>query len=136
MRSRLIGTLISITHLSKDGQRLSNNVLITRCYFLNQYRTRYVQALCVSASFLTNLVCKLCPTSWAREHQPKNMVYAPHWYDLNALFAKAFGDFTVNVQGISRVSSSIRLRNIVLILGLIGHVSSESLPLGTEGSSG
>ena len=24
-------------------------------------------------------------------------------YDLNALFAKAFGDFTVNVQGLSRV---------------------------------
>lgn len=32
------------------------------------------------------------------------MVYTPHWYDLNALFNKAFGDFTVNVQGLSRVS--------------------------------
>lgn len=31
------------------------------------------------------------------------MVYAPHWYDLNALFTKAFGDFSVNVQGLSRV---------------------------------
>ena len=49
------------------------------------------------------------------------MVYAPHWYvllhagrskqltclpgryDLNALFTKSFGDFTVNVQGLSRV---------------------------------
>ena len=26
-------------------------------------------------------------------------------YDLNALFMKAFGDFTVNVQGLSRVFS-------------------------------
>jgi hypothetical protein len=30
------------------------------------------------------------------------MVYAPHWYDLNSLFNKAFGDLTVNVQGLSR----------------------------------
>ncbi|KAJ8083493.1 hypothetical protein PM082_009367 [Marasmius tenuissimus] len=30
------------------------------------------------------------------------MVYAPHWYDLKALFEKAFGDFSVNVQGLSR----------------------------------
>ncbi|KAK0458583.1 glycoside hydrolase [Desarmillaria tabescens] len=36
------------------------------------------------------------------EKQLSNMVYAPHWYDLNALFSKAFGDFTVNVQGLSR----------------------------------
>jgi hypothetical protein len=33
------------------------------------------------------------------------MVFSPHWYDLRALFDKAFGDFTVNVQGLSRVSS-------------------------------
>ncbi|KIY42944.1 glycoside hydrolase family 5 protein [Fistulina hepatica ATCC 64428] len=36
------------------------------------------------------------------EYRPRNMVYAPHWYDLNALFSKAFGDFSVNVQGLSR----------------------------------
>ena len=30
------------------------------------------------------------------------MVYAPHWYDLNTLFSGEFGDFTVNVQGLSR----------------------------------
>jgi hypothetical protein len=30
------------------------------------------------------------------------MVYAPHWYDLKGLFEKAFGNFTVNVQGLSR----------------------------------
>ncbi|KAF8750382.1 Cellulase (glycosyl hydrolase family 5) [Rhizoctonia solani] len=31
-----------------------------------------------------------------------NMVFAPHWYDLNALFSKAFGSMSVNVQGLSR----------------------------------
>lgn len=30
------------------------------------------------------------------------MIYAPHWYDLKGLFDKAFSDFTVNVQGLSR----------------------------------
>ncbi|KAI1792651.1 glycoside hydrolase family 5 protein [Ganoderma leucocontextum] len=44
---------------------------------------------------------EFCPKSW-RPHRPANMVYAPHWYDLNALFLKAFGDFSVNVQGLSR----------------------------------
>lgn len=32
-------------------------------------------------------------------------------YDLNALFSKAFGDFTVNVQGLSRVCC-LRPQNI------------------------
>ncbi|OCF33707.1 cytoplasmic protein [Kwoniella heveanensis BCC8398] len=42
-----------------------------------------------------------CP-EWDEEDRPKNMVYAPHWYDLNALFKKQFGFMTVNVQGLSR----------------------------------
>ncbi|KAK1234221.1 hypothetical protein PQX77_002572 [Marasmius sp. AFHP31] len=45
---------------------------------------------------------EFCPSSFTPEHQPSNMVYAPHWYDLKALFEKAFGDFSVNVQGLSR----------------------------------
>ncbi|KNZ71680.1 hypothetical protein J132_07592 [Termitomyces sp. J132] len=45
---------------------------------------------------------EFCPTSWTPDHRVPNMAYAPHWYDLNALFAKAFGEFTVNVQGLSR----------------------------------
>ncbi|KAK7052960.1 hypothetical protein VNI00_004280 [Paramarasmius palmivorus] len=45
---------------------------------------------------------EFCPTSFTPEHQPSNMVYAPHWYDLRALFEKGFGDFSVNVQGLSR----------------------------------
>ncbi|KAH9921814.1 glycoside hydrolase superfamily [Fomitopsis serialis] len=43
-----------------------------------------------------------CPASWTAERRPANMIYAPHWYDLNGLFTKAFGNFTVNVQGLSR----------------------------------
>ncbi|KAI0073547.1 glycoside hydrolase [Panus rudis PR-1116 ss-1] len=52
--------------------------------------------------FVEPIPNEFCPSSWTPEHQPKNMVYAPHWYDLNALFNKAFGDFSVNVQGLSR----------------------------------
>ncbi|KAF8152913.1 glycoside hydrolase family 5 protein [Crassisporium funariophilum] len=52
--------------------------------------------------FLEPIPNEFCPQSWTEEHRPANMVFAPHWYDLNALFAKAFGNFSVNVQGLSR----------------------------------
>ncbi|KAI0703877.1 glycoside hydrolase family 5 protein [Cerioporus squamosus] len=45
---------------------------------------------------------EFCPTSWTADRRPPGMVFAPHWYDLNALFTKAFGNFSVNVQGLSR----------------------------------
>jgi hypothetical protein len=43
---------------------------------------------------------------WPEHYRPKEMIYAPHWYDLNALFTKSFGFMTVNVQGLSRVRST------------------------------
>ncbi|KAJ7291517.1 glycoside hydrolase superfamily [Mycena rebaudengoi] len=52
--------------------------------------------------FVEAIPNEFCPASWTPEHHVPNMVYAPHWYDLNALFAKAFGEFSVNVQGLSR----------------------------------
>ncbi|CCM01373.1 uncharacterized protein FIBRA_03423 [Fibroporia radiculosa] len=52
--------------------------------------------------FIEPIPNEFCPTSWTPERRPTDMAFAPHWYDLNALFAKAFGDFTVNVQGLSR----------------------------------
>ncbi|KAG6817142.1 hypothetical protein H0H93_007455 [Arthromyces matolae] len=52
--------------------------------------------------FVEAIPNEFCPTSWTPKHQVPNMVYAPHWYDLNALCTKSFGDFTVNVQGLSR----------------------------------
>ncbi|KAF8128604.1 glycoside hydrolase family 5 protein [Boletus edulis] len=52
--------------------------------------------------FVEPIPNELCPPTWTKENQVPNMVFAPHWYDLNALFTKAFGDFTVNVQGLSR----------------------------------
>ncbi|SJL04818.1 uncharacterized protein ARMOST_08189 [Armillaria ostoyae] len=52
--------------------------------------------------FIEVIPNEFCPESFTPERQLSNMVYAPHWYDLNALFTKAFGDFTVNVQGLSR----------------------------------
>lgn len=36
------------------------------------------------------------------------MVFAPHWYDLNALFNKAFGNMSVNVQGLAKVRSYLK----------------------------
>ncbi|KAI0697370.1 glycoside hydrolase family 5 protein [Cytidiella melzeri] len=52
--------------------------------------------------FVEAIPNEFCPKSWTPQHQPSNMVYAPHWYDLNALFMKAFSNFSVNVQGLSR----------------------------------
>lgn len=52
--------------------------------------------------FVEPIPNEFCPPSWTAEHQLPNMVFTPHWYDLNVLFNKAFGDFTVNVQGLSR----------------------------------
>ncbi|KAJ7742575.1 glycoside hydrolase family 5 protein [Mycena metata] len=52
--------------------------------------------------FVEAIPNEFCPASWTPEQTVPNMVYAPHWYDLNALFLKAFGDFSVNVQGLSR----------------------------------
>ncbi|KAH7907809.1 glycoside hydrolase family 5 protein [Hygrophoropsis aurantiaca] len=52
--------------------------------------------------FVEPIPNEFCPSSWTPDNQLPNMVYAPHWYDLNTLFTKAFGDFTVNVQGLSR----------------------------------
>ncbi|KAI0293137.1 glycoside hydrolase family 5 protein [Multifurca ochricompacta] len=53
-------------------------------------------------SFAEPIPNEFCPTSWTPEHQPPNMVFAPHWYDLRVLFDKAHGEFSVNVQAISR----------------------------------
>ncbi|KAF8595793.1 glycoside hydrolase family 5 protein [Ceratobasidium sp. AG-I] len=52
--------------------------------------------------FLEAIPNELCPVSWTEDKQPHNMVFAPHWYDLNALFNKAFGNMSVNVQGLAK----------------------------------
>jgi hypothetical protein len=53
--------------------------------------------------FVEPIPNEFCPRSWdLPEHQPPQMVFAPHWYDLNALFSKVFGDLSINVQGLSR----------------------------------
>jgi hypothetical protein len=55
-------------------------------------------------------------------------------YDLNALFAKAFGDFTVNVQGLSRVGrTSVPLLHACQ-RPYIGCVLLEDFLLGAERS--
>ncbi|KIK98867.1 glycoside hydrolase family 5 protein [Paxillus rubicundulus Ve08.2h10] len=52
--------------------------------------------------FVEPIPNEFCPLSWTKDNQLPNMVFAPHWYDLDTLFSKSFGDFTVNVQGLSR----------------------------------
>ncbi|OBZ77054.1 hypothetical protein A0H81_02987 [Grifola frondosa] len=71
--------------------------------FLNKWAER-VRSVASSDKivFVEPIPNEFCPESWTAERRPANMVFAPHWYDLNSLFAKAFGDFTVNVQGLSR----------------------------------
>ncbi|TFK69843.1 glycoside hydrolase [Pluteus cervinus] len=54
------------------------------------------------AEFVEAIPNEFCPTSWTKEHRLPNMVYAPHWYDLKALFERAFGEVTVNVQALAR----------------------------------
>lgn len=49
---------------------------------------------------------KFCPV-WPLESRPTNLVFSPHWYDLFTMFSKQFGNLTVNVQGLSRVSAGV-----------------------------
>lgn len=42
------------------------------------------------------------PTVLATEDRPQNLVYAPHFYDLNVLFSKLHSWMSVNVQGLAR----------------------------------
>ncbi|KAK4056119.1 hypothetical protein OIO90_002850 [Microbotryomycetes sp. JL221] len=35
-------------------------------------------------------------------YRPNNLIFAPHWYDLQALFGKSLGHMSANVQGLSR----------------------------------
>lgn len=83
---------------------------------------------------------QFCPSSWAPEHQPQNMVFSPHWYDLQALFYKAFGDFTVNVQGLSRVCSLRKLIPLQTFNQLhpfyVGDAPMESYALGSRRGPG
>ncbi|KAM0787111.1 hypothetical protein ACM66B_006366 [Microbotryomycetes sp. NB124-2] len=44
---------------------------------------------------------EFCP-KWPIEDRPQNLIFAPHWYDLQALFSKSLGHMSANVQGLSR----------------------------------
>ncbi|KAL1721732.1 glycoside hydrolase family 5 protein [Schizophyllum commune] len=69
--------------------------------FLQRWASRVHAAAPNKFLFVEPIPNEFCPPSW-RGNQVPNMVYAPHWYDLNTLFSGEFGDFTVNVQGLSR----------------------------------
>ncbi|KAJ9121910.1 hypothetical protein QFC24_004492 [Naganishia onofrii] len=44
---------------------------------------------------------QFCP-DWPDNIRPKNLVFSPHWYDLNVLFNKSFGFMSLNVQGLAK----------------------------------
>ena len=46
------------------------------------------------------------------------MVFAPHWYDLRALFEKSFGNLTVNVQALAKVQPSMQFLEVSLSLDM------------------
>lgn len=71
--------------------------------FLEPIPNEVSEAAAIVTRMEVDCDAKFCPESWTPERQPPNMVFAPHWYDLNALFTKTFGEFSVNVQGLSRV---------------------------------
>ncbi|KAF8802051.1 glycoside hydrolase family 5 protein [Phlegmacium glaucopus] len=77
----------------------------TNCYFplVKKWSERVRKASSSDVHvFLEPLPNEFCPKAWTEEHRPSNMVFAPHWYDLRSLFERSFGNFTVNVQGLSK----------------------------------
>jgi hypothetical protein len=53
--------------------------------------------------FVEALPNEWCPSFPENLLEKQQLLYAPHWYDLNALFNKTFSFMTVDVQGLSRV---------------------------------
>ncbi|KAL7422797.1 endo-1,4-beta-glucanase [Cryptotrichosporon argae] len=87
-------------YFTKD--RAGKNVdFYERCYFPFVRRWAKVvgrKGRKVMAEVVPN---EFCP-EWPEDARPEGFVYAPHWYDLHALFSKQFGTVTVDVQSLSR----------------------------------
>lgn len=103
---RSIGIPTSTSHSSSDGPMWSaRRVVPTRSSLQKQYLMRFVHRH-PSRLLALMIIVKFCPSSWTPERRPKNMVYAPHWYDLIGLFRKEFGQLSINVQSVTRVSTT------------------------------
>ncbi|KAF8266909.1 cytoplasmic protein [Lactarius quietus] len=81
--------------------------------FLKRWTTRVRGAVANGSGhekmiFVEPIPNEFCPPSWTSEHQPANMVFAPHWYDLRVLFDKAHGEFSVNVQALARGANPLK----------------------------
>ncbi|OCH85892.1 glycoside hydrolase [Obba rivulosa] len=100
------GVVLRETYFTKDPMTGRKIDWYTDFYYpflgLWAKRVRSASSAADKLIFVEPIPNEFCPSSWTAERRPRNMVYAPHWYDLNSLFAKAFRDFTVNVQGLSR----------------------------------
>ncbi|GAA95241.1 glycoside hydrolase family 5 protein [Mixia osmundae IAM 14324] len=69
--------------------------------FLRRFSVRMQKIQSGWLCFAAGIPNEFSPT-WPQAERPKNLVYAPHWYDLHSLFGKAHGNFTVDVQSLSR----------------------------------
>ncbi|KAF9425127.1 hypothetical protein BGZ94_007818 [Podila epigama] len=73
--------------------------------FIGKY-SRAIQSVLPSAFVFVEPVPNEPAPVWGPEHHEENIVYAPHWYDLHALFNKSFdGRITHDVQGLSKGKS-------------------------------
>ncbi|KAL1918909.1 uncharacterized protein VTP21DRAFT_2290 [Calcarisporiella thermophila] len=70
--------------------------------FVNRY-TKAVQEVLPSAFIFLEPLPNDFPPKLSPENDHDNVIYAPHWYDLKALFSKSFdGWVTHDVQGLAR----------------------------------
>ncbi|KAI8605323.1 glycoside hydrolase superfamily [Dissophora ornata] len=70
--------------------------------FVNKY-SRAIQSVAPSAFIFVGPIPNEPAPVWGPEDHEENIVYAPHWYDLHAIFNKSFdGRITHDVQSLSR----------------------------------
>ncbi|KAG0297236.1 hypothetical protein BGZ98_000663 [Dissophora globulifera] len=70
--------------------------------FVNKYSSA-IQSVAPSAFVFVGPIPNEPAPVWGPGDHEENIVYAPHWYDLHAIFSKSFdGRITHDVQGLSR----------------------------------
>ncbi|KAL8276134.1 hypothetical protein RQP46_011465 [Phenoliferia psychrophenolica] len=52
-------------------------------------------------TFVGPIPNELC-VEWPRAARPRNLIYAPHWYDLQSLHTKSLNFWSANVQGLAK----------------------------------
>ena len=126
---RSTGIPISIILFCKNGRQLSGqHHLFLKLFLWSPFQTRYV--LFRTRDISPDYRAQFCPKSWTPERRIPQMVFSPHWYDLDALFRKEFGRFTANVQALSRVSKK-QMCSFIVTYQNAGHIRSQGILLGS-----